>query len=88
MNNTEQPQVYIVLMSVVACNYSRKLCERIEGNILLGDEDERSINLKICAKFNLKENSVLTFKLTDFMQTLNSQDLNIEDYYMTYVYAR
>lgn len=91
MNSTEAPQVYVVLLAVNACSSPSRICEQTEGEIL-GDMDEREIPAAFCNLPNLaekvNENCVLAYRLTDFMDAMNSEDIDIGDYFMTYVYAR
>lgn len=91
MSSTEQPQVYVVLLAVNACSSPRRICEQTEGE-KLGDIDERKIPAAFCNLPNLAEkidaDCVLAYRLTDFMDAMNSDDIDMGAYFMTYVYAR
>lgn len=93
-------KTYIALFDTKNTN-GRKDAENIEGSkfTLKGSEvDERNaiptLEKKIQKKLNMEsEDRVHVYKITDFMDEMNSpgtsmEEINMEDYFMSYIYVK
>ena len=69
----------IILIPVENSN-ARKICERIEATIVNEDVDNE-IN-------DLNDVEYDMYPISDFMDLSNNQDINLENYFITYIYIK
>ena len=70
---------HFILIPVEESN-ARKICERIEATIVEEDVDNE-IN-------DLSDVSYEMYPISDYMDMLNNQEINIENYFVTYIYIK
>lgn len=82
-------KIIIVLINVKAtgsCGESaRKICERIEGEII-DDFDNHFELSNLSDEETDGEEAYQTWPLTDFMDACNDEEVNLNNWFMTWVY--
>ena len=85
--------VFVVLIPAVnSLKEARKVCERLENRKfnIEGSNQVSSMEVleKIMEELNLDTSYYIEVEtITDFMDRFNNEILEIDDYYMSYVYA-
>lgn len=86
-------RTFIVLIPV-GNNNSRKECERIanwrfekEGSVQLTEIDVKKKVVELTKEFIIDFNIIEVETLSDFMDRVNNQEFNPDDYFMSYVFA-
>lgn len=70
---------HFILISVENSN-ARRICERIEATIVENDVDNE-INELLGVDYEM-------YPISDYMDMLNNQEINIENYFVTYIYIK
>ena len=85
--------VFVVLIPVVnSLTDARKVCERLENRKFIVEGSSQATTMevleKIMEELNLDTSYYIEVEtITDFMDRFNNEILEIDDYYMSYVYA-
>lgn len=87
-------RTFIVLIPLDANNSARKQCENIEnhkfeigGSVQATALDVKKNVIELIDDDTYNLDNIEVEPLTDFMDRANNQELNLEDYFISYVHA-
>lgn len=72
------PANTVVLIKATKCNEARKICQRVEGETI--DDFDNHLDF-----IELNPNDFLVYCLSDFMDLVNNDEINLGEYFITFV---
>jgi hypothetical protein len=86
---TNQTNIYAVIVSASYIN-ARKLCEKIENTLYVSPPDYKGVGSsyileEIQKEFTDLEGKISIILMTNFMDLVNDDSIDIENYFMSYV---
>ena len=81
-------KTFIVLIPINSSLDSRNACEAIENMVLYGQKSTLDVLRELRRRLNTDHSSDIGVEpITDFMDRFNDEEINPDDYFLSYVYT-